>query len=167
MKFITEEVQMVQHRFKTPIVGRITNVEKILNKFVKESLKKQKHSENLIWELKKYFDHIFKTQASSIKKLEVQLGKITGIVQNRETGSLPSSTKVNPRGLAHAITMRSGFNYKPPANPLEENDDSNNKQNIHKYGGTNDRDEVSQPVVQRRMVESYVSPVPFPSRLKK
>nr|GEW89402.1 putative reverse transcriptase domain-containing protein [Tanacetum cinerariifolium] len=33
--------------------------------------------------------------------------------------------------------------------------------------GTNDRDEVSHPVVQRRMVESYVPPILFPGRLKK
>ncbi|GJU74034.1 hypothetical protein Tco_1265439 [Tanacetum coccineum] len=60
------------------------------------------------------------------------------IVQNRETGSLPILTEVNSRGLAQAITMRSGLNYKPPGNPLEKNKDSNNEQ---KNGGTNDRDE--------------------------
>ncbi|GKB21513.1 hypothetical protein Tco_0855436 [Tanacetum coccineum] len=127
---------------------------------------------NVVFEQIKDFDHSMKfvteeTQASSIKKLEVQLGKIARTIQNKETGSLPSSTEVNQRGLAHAITTRSGLNNKPPTNPLEKNEDSTNKQNKHKDGGTNDRDEVSQPVVQRRMMESYVPPIPFPSRLKK
>ncbi|GJX50286.1 leucine-rich repeat receptor-like protein kinase PXL2 [Tanacetum coccineum] len=72
MKFATEEVRMAQHRFDTPIEGRVTNVEKILNKFVKESFKKQKYSENLIWGIKTNFDHIFKVQASSIKKEKLQ-----------------------------------------------------------------------------------------------
>ncbi|GKE90651.1 hypothetical protein Tco_1571746, partial [Tanacetum coccineum] len=70
MKFVTEEVRMAQHRFDTPIEG-ITNVGKILNKFIKESLKKQKYSEILIGGIKKNFDQVFKAQASSIKKLEV------------------------------------------------------------------------------------------------
>ncbi|GJW82622.1 hypothetical protein Tco_0155767 [Tanacetum coccineum] len=40
MKFVTEEVRMAQHRFDTPIEGRVTSVEKTLNKFVKESFRK-------------------------------------------------------------------------------------------------------------------------------
>ncbi|GKB73125.1 uncharacterized protein Tco_0934537 [Tanacetum coccineum] len=155
---------MAQHRFDTPIEGRVTNVEKILNKFIKESFKKQKYSENLIWGIKKNFDQVFKAQASSIKKLEVQLGKIAETVQNRETGSLPSSTEINPRGLAHAITTRSGLNYKPPANPLVNNEDSNDAQ---KNDGTDKMEEVKEQEKQRKVVESYVPPIPFPGRLKK
>ncbi|GJT85757.1 leucine-rich repeat receptor-like protein kinase PXL2 [Tanacetum coccineum] len=125
MKFVTEEVRMVQHRFDTPIELRVTNVEKILNKFIKESFKKQKYSVNLIWGIKNNFDQVFKAQASSIKKLEVQLGKIAETVQNREIGSLPSFTEINLKGLAHFITTRSGLNYKPPPNPLVNSKDSN------------------------------------------
>ncbi|GKE66071.1 aspartic peptidase, partial [Tanacetum coccineum] len=106
-------------------------------------------------------------KASFIKKLEVQLGKIAEIVQNRETGSLPSSTEINPRGLAHAITMRSGLNYKPPANPLVNNEDSNDAQDKHKNDGADDRNEVKEPEVQRKVVESYIPPIPFLGRLKK
>ncbi|GKE52547.1 hypothetical protein Tco_1487703, partial [Tanacetum coccineum] len=137
MKFVTEEVRMVQHRFDTPIERRVTNVEKILNKFIKESFKKKKYSVNLIWGIKNNLDQVFKAQASSIKKLKVQLGKIAETVQNREIGSLPSSTKINLKGLAHFITTRSGLNYKPPPNPLVN------------------------------MVESYVPPILFPGKLKR
>ncbi|GJY65821.1 hypothetical protein Tco_0468059 [Tanacetum coccineum] len=70
-------------------------------------------------------------------------------------------------GLAHVVTTRSGVNYKPPVNPLEENEDYKNEQNKHKDGRTNDKDEVSQLVVQKRMMESYVPPILFPGRLKK
>ncbi|GKD46124.1 hypothetical protein Tco_1270769 [Tanacetum coccineum] len=136
MKFVTEEVRMAQHRFDTPIEGRVTDVEKILNKFIKKSFKKQKDSENLIWMIRKSYDHDFKAQASSIKKLEVQLGRIAEIVQNRETGSLHSFTETNPKALAHAITTRSGLNYKPPTNPFVNNKDSNDAQ---KNAGEDDR----------------------------
>ncbi|GJS21331.1 MAK10-like protein [Tanacetum coccineum] len=114
--------------------------------------------------IKKSFDQVIKAQASSIKKLEVQLGKIAETVKNRETGSLPSSTKINLRGLAHAITTRSGLNFKPPANPLVNNEDSNDAQN---NDGAEDRNVVNEQEEQRKVVESYVSPIPFPGRLKK
>ncbi|GJY11050.1 hypothetical protein Tco_0379235 [Tanacetum coccineum] len=107
------------------------------------------------------------TQTSSIKKLEVQLGKIAEIVQNRETGSLPSSTEINLRGLTQAITTRSRLNYKPPTNPIENNKYSNDEQNEHKNVGVDNRDEVKEPKAHRNEVESYVPPIPFPGRLKK
>ncbi|GJZ39799.1 reverse transcriptase domain-containing protein [Tanacetum coccineum] len=157
----------MEPRFDTRIEGRVANVEKIWNKFIKESLKKQKYSENLIWGIKKNFDHVLEAKASFIKKLEVQLGKIAEIVQNRETGSLPSSTKINPRGLVHTITMRSGLNYKPEANPLVNNEDSNDAQDKHKNDGADDRNEVKEPEVQRKVVKSYVPSIPFPCKLKK
>ncbi|GJY11052.1 hypothetical protein Tco_0379237 [Tanacetum coccineum] len=92
---------------------------------------------------------------------------ITKLIQNRETNSLPSSTETNPRGLAHTITTRSRLNYKPPTNPIENNKYSNDEQNEHKNVGVDNRDEVKEPKAQRKEVESYVPPIPFPGRLKK
>nr|GEU66984.1 hypothetical protein [Tanacetum cinerariifolium] len=100
----------------------------------------------------KNFRPCFKAQASSIKKLEVQLGKIAEIVQNKETGSLPSLTETNLRGLAHAITTRSGLNYKPPANPLEDNKYSNDQQNEHNNVEVDNKEEVKELKVQRKEI---------------
>ncbi|GKD44556.1 hypothetical protein Tco_1269201 [Tanacetum coccineum] len=121
MNIITEEVQMAQHRYETPMEGRILNLGETLNTFIKESPRRQKESENMVWGIKKSYNQTFKVQASSIKMIEYHLGKIAKLIQDREAGSLPSSTKTNPRGLVHAITTRSGLNYKPPKNPLENN----------------------------------------------
>ncbi|GKE80058.1 putative nucleotidyltransferase, ribonuclease H, partial [Tanacetum coccineum] len=132
-------------------------------KFVTEEVRMAQHSENLIWGIKKIFDKVFKAQASSIKKLEVQLGKIAETIQNREIGSLPSSTEINPRGLAHAITT-SGLNYKPPSNPLVNNNDSNDAQ---KDNRVDSRNEVKEQEEQRKVVGSYVPPISFPGRLKR
>nr|GEU63815.1 hypothetical protein [Tanacetum cinerariifolium] len=110
---------MAQHKYETPIKGRISNLEETLNNFIKESRIRQKESENIVWGIKKNHDLTSKMQASSIKKMEYHLGKITKIIQDREAESLPSSIETNLKGLAHAITTRSRLNYKPPKNPLE------------------------------------------------
>ncbi|GKB00683.1 hypothetical protein Tco_0828676 [Tanacetum coccineum] len=69
----------------------------------------------------------FKNQASAIKTIEKNLGRISESIHGRGVGTLPSFTETNPRGLARVITTRSGLNYQPPKNPLE---DSNDPQNI-------------------------------------
>ncbi|GJY50133.1 DNA-directed DNA polymerase [Tanacetum coccineum] len=127
MNIITEEVRMEQHRYKTPMEERISNLEEALNSFFKESLIRQKESENMVWGIKKSNDQAFKTQASSIKKIQYHLGKIAEIIQDREARKLPSSTETKPRGLAHAITTRSELNYKPPKTPLKNNTNSQEK----------------------------------------
>ncbi|GJX34967.1 hypothetical protein Tco_0246524 [Tanacetum coccineum] len=105
-----------------------------------------------------------KETSSSIKKIESHLGKIAEIIQDREASSLPSATKTNPRGLAHAITTRSGLNYKPPKNPLENDTNSQDKPATNE---TITKDKVKELDDQRKMVESYTPPIPFPGRLKK
>ncbi|GJU76113.1 ribonuclease H-like domain-containing protein [Tanacetum coccineum] len=72
-------------------------------------------------------DTLLEETASAIKTIEKNLGRIAESIHGRGVGTLPSFTKTNPRGLAHAITTRSGLNYQPPKNPLE---DSNGLQNI-------------------------------------
>ncbi|GJW21394.1 hypothetical protein Tco_0032016 [Tanacetum coccineum] len=85
MNIITEEVRMVQHKYENPLEGRISNLEETLNRFIKESLGREKNNENMVWEIKKNYDQTFKAHASSIKKLESHLGKIAELIQDRET----------------------------------------------------------------------------------
>ncbi|GJX93323.1 hypothetical protein Tco_0347909 [Tanacetum coccineum] len=159
MNIITEEVRMAQHKYETPTEGRISNLKETLNNFIKKSRIRQKESENIVWGIKKTYDQTFKTQASSIKKIENHLGRIAKIIQDRETGSLPSSTKTNPRGLANAITTRSGLNYKPPKNPLENittlQDKPATKETIIKSSEKG-------PDNPTKSMESYDHSIPFP-----
>ncbi|GJX28730.1 reverse transcriptase domain-containing protein [Tanacetum coccineum] len=136
-------------KVRNPMEGRISNLEETLNSFIKESLRRQKESENMVWGIKKNYDQTFKAQASSIKKIESNLGKIAKIIQDREAGSLPSATETNPRGLAHAITTRSGLNYKPPKNPLENDTNSPDKPVTNE---TITRDEVKESDDQRKIL---------------
>ncbi|GKE27064.1 hypothetical protein Tco_1442448, partial [Tanacetum coccineum] len=64
--------------------GRISNLGETLSCFIKESLRRQKESENLVWGIKKSYDQTFKAKASSIKKIESHLGKIVEMIQDME-----------------------------------------------------------------------------------
>ncbi|GJT58853.1 reverse transcriptase domain-containing protein [Tanacetum coccineum] len=86
----------------------------------------QKKSENFVWRTKRNYDRTFKNQASAIKTIEKNLGRIAESIHDRGLGTLPSFTETNPRGLAHAITTRSGLNYQPSKNPLEDRDGPHN-----------------------------------------
>ncbi|GKA90402.1 hypothetical protein Tco_0812272 [Tanacetum coccineum] len=124
---LNEEVQMVQHQYKTPNDERDSLLEETISSFIREAHWMQKKSENFVWRIKRNYDRTFKNQASAIKTIEKNLSRIAESIHRRGVGTLPSFTKTNPRGLAHAITTRSGLNYQPPKNPLE---DSNCLQNI-------------------------------------
>ena len=73
----------------------------------------------MILEQKKGYDLTLKDQATSIRRLGNQVRKLAQFIRSRDNGELPSTTETNPRDLAHAITTRSGLNYKEPANPKE------------------------------------------------
>ena len=51
-------------------------------------------------------------QAAKLRNLEVQMGQMTNLLTQRQSGSLPSNSEVNPRreGNEHvkAVTLRSG-----------------------------------------------------------
>ncbi|GJZ96222.1 hypothetical protein Tco_0668556 [Tanacetum coccineum] len=138
MKKLKENVHAIQVGCQN-CEGRISNLEETLNNFIKESRIRQKESENIVWGIKKTYDQTFKTQASSIKKIENHLGRIAKIIQDRETGSLPSSTKTNPRGLANKLATKETTiksSEKGPDNPTKS-------------------------------MESYDHFIPFPRRLKR
>nr|GEU46093.1 putative reverse transcriptase domain-containing protein [Tanacetum cinerariifolium] len=122
----------LQHKYKLPDEGRISKLEETLSTIIEETRRKQKENENLFGKIKKSYEKTLKKQASSIKTIKGHLGRIVEIIHGREVRSLPSFTETNPRGLAHAITTRSGPNYNPPKNPLEEINDTQ-KQNHEKH----------------------------------
>ena len=73
----------------------------------------------MILEQKKGYDLTLKDQATSIRRLESEVGKLAQFVHSRDNRELPSTSETNPNDLAHAITTRSGLNYKEPAYPKE------------------------------------------------
>ena len=55
-------------------------------------------------------------QAAQLRNLEVQMGQMANLLTERQQGSLPSNSEVNPRGegkeYCKAITLRSGESWK-------------------------------------------------------
>nr|GEW48564.1 hypothetical protein [Tanacetum cinerariifolium] len=68
-----------------------------------ESAKRHKNS-NLIKEIQAFIDAAIRNQRASIKALEIQIGQMRKVLQERGSGSLPSSTETNPRDHVNSIS---------------------------------------------------------------
>nr|GEU53935.1 hypothetical protein [Tanacetum cinerariifolium] len=71
-------------------------MEETLSKFMAKSTKRHEHS-SLIKEIRASTDAAIRNQGASIKALEIQIGKISKVLQERGFRGLPGSTETNPR----------------------------------------------------------------------
>ncbi|GJW28626.1 putative reverse transcriptase domain-containing protein [Tanacetum coccineum] len=78
-------------------------MEDTLSKFMSESSKRHKEKSNLIKEIRASADAAIRNQGASIKTLEILIGQMSKVLQERGFGSLPSSTKANPRDQVKSI----------------------------------------------------------------
>ncbi|GJV74035.1 hypothetical protein Tco_1494030 [Tanacetum coccineum] len=69
-----------------------------------ESAKRHDENSNLIKEIRASMDAAIRNQGASIKALEIQIGKISKVLQERGSGNLPSSTETNPRDHVKSIS---------------------------------------------------------------
>ncbi|GKB58632.1 hypothetical protein Tco_0914818 [Tanacetum coccineum] len=69
-----------------------------------ESAKRHKENSNLIKEIRASTDAAIRNQGASIKTLEIQIRKMSKVLQERGFGSLLSSTKTNPRDHVKSIS---------------------------------------------------------------
>ncbi|GJS65638.1 DNA-directed DNA polymerase [Tanacetum coccineum] len=79
-------------------------MEDILSKFMSELAKRHEENSNLIKEIQASTDAAIRNQGASIKTLEIQIGQMSKVLQERGFGSLPSSTKTNPRDHVKSIS---------------------------------------------------------------
>ncbi|GJU83136.1 hypothetical protein Tco_1285501 [Tanacetum coccineum] len=75
-----------------------------LSKFMSESAKRHKENSNMIKEIRASMDTSIRNQGASIKTLEIQIGQMSKVLQERGFGSLPSSTEANPRDHVKSIS---------------------------------------------------------------
>ncbi|GJX68252.1 reverse transcriptase domain-containing protein [Tanacetum coccineum] len=75
-----------------------------LSKFMSESAKRHEENSNLIKEIRATTDVAIRNQGASIKTLEIQIGQMSKVLQERGFGSLPSSTETNPRDQVKSIS---------------------------------------------------------------
>ncbi|GKC06187.1 hypothetical protein Tco_0997797 [Tanacetum coccineum] len=83
---------------------RIQTMEESLNKFMAESTKRHDKHSSLIKEIRASTDVAIRNQGASIKALEIQIRQMSKVLQERGSGSLPSSTETNPRNHIKSIT---------------------------------------------------------------
>ncbi|GKD58587.1 zinc knuckle CX2CX4HX4C containing protein [Tanacetum coccineum] len=79
-------------------------MEELLNKFMAESAKRHNEHSSLIKEIRASMDATIKNQGALIKALEIQIEKMSKVLQEKGSGSLPSLTKTNPRDHVKSIT---------------------------------------------------------------
>ncbi|GJT28754.1 DNA-directed DNA polymerase [Tanacetum coccineum] len=83
---------------------RRQSMEETLSKFMSESTKIHEENSNLIKEIRASTDAAIRNQGASIKTLEIQIGQISKVLQERGFGCLPSSTETNPRDHVKSIS---------------------------------------------------------------
>ncbi|GJY49477.1 hypothetical protein Tco_0439433 [Tanacetum coccineum] len=83
---------------------RRQSMEDTLSKFMSELAKRHEENSNLIKEIRATTDVAIRNQGASIKTLEIQIGQMSKVLQERGFGSLPSSTETNPRDQFKSIS---------------------------------------------------------------
>ncbi|GKB25261.1 hypothetical protein Tco_0864662, partial [Tanacetum coccineum] len=124
------------------------SIEETLSKFISESAKRHEENSNIIKEVQALTDAAVQNKGASIKSLEIQIGKISKVLQERGFGSLPISTEANPRDHVKSILTTAKANSNP----------------IHRIGSP--QYTVSTPQNRRLMFESRQTTILFLSRLK-
>ncbi|GJX49404.1 DNA-directed DNA polymerase [Tanacetum coccineum] len=84
--------------------ARRDTMEESLSKFMEESAKRHEKNSNIIKEIRASTDAAIRNQGVSIKTLELQIGHMSKVLQERGFGSLPSSTVTNPRDQVKSIS---------------------------------------------------------------
>ncbi|GJS71097.1 hypothetical protein Tco_0703938 [Tanacetum coccineum] len=79
-------------------------LEESLTKFMAESAKRHEENSNIIKEIRASTDASIRNQGASIKTLEIQIGQMSKVLQERGIGCLPGSTEPNPRDHVKSIS---------------------------------------------------------------
>nr|GEV25682.1 hypothetical protein [Tanacetum cinerariifolium] len=80
------------------------SMKETLSKFMRELAKRHEENCNLIKEIRALTDTAIRNQRASIKTLEIQIGQMSKVLQERGFRSLPSSTETNPRDHVKSIS---------------------------------------------------------------
>ncbi|GJU34160.1 hypothetical protein Tco_1182514 [Tanacetum coccineum] len=80
-------------------------MEESLSKFMAKSAKRHEENSNIIKEIRASTDAAIRNQGASIKTLEIQIGQMSKVLQERGFKSLPSSTETNPRDQVKSISI--------------------------------------------------------------
>ncbi|XP_031382022.1 uncharacterized protein LOC116196442 [Punica granatum] len=117
----------------------------------------QSRMEELMLSYMQKTDTMLQNQQATIRNLEGQISQISQQLSNRPSGSLPSNTEENPKGV-NAIMLRSGKELEIVNRKAQTQEESPEKDK--------GKLKVEEPRQKSLGVKPYVPPVPFPGRLK-
>ncbi|GKD71635.1 ribonuclease H-like domain-containing protein, partial [Tanacetum coccineum] len=80
------------------------SLEESLTKFMADQDKRHEENSNIIKEIRASTDAAIRNHGASIKTLEIQIGQMSKVLQERGFGSLPSSTETNPQDQVKSIS---------------------------------------------------------------
>ncbi|GKA13979.1 DNA-directed DNA polymerase [Tanacetum coccineum] len=83
---------------------RRQTLEESLTKFIAESTKRHEENSNIIKEIRASTDAAIRNQGSSIKILEIQIGQMRKVLQERGIRGLPGSKEPNPKDHVKSIS---------------------------------------------------------------
>ncbi|GJV24474.1 ribonuclease H-like domain-containing protein [Tanacetum coccineum] len=83
---------------------RRQTLEESLTKFMAESAKRHKENSNILKEIRASTDAAIRNQGASIKTLEIQIGQMSKVLQERGIAGLPGLTEPNPRDHVKSIS---------------------------------------------------------------
>ncbi|GJT99682.1 hypothetical protein Tco_1110021 [Tanacetum coccineum] len=83
---------------------RRQTLEESLTKFMAESAKRYEENSNVIKEIRASTDAAIRNQRASIKTLEIQIGQMSKVLQEKGIGGLTGSTEPNPRDYVKLIS---------------------------------------------------------------
>ncbi|GKD09466.1 reverse transcriptase domain-containing protein [Tanacetum coccineum] len=144
-------------------------------------MKSQQSTNNFVKEtfmdLKTQLEIVAKNHQASIQNLETKFDRLADKQSGRPSGSLPSSTQLNPKGHnskayqppqsrnenVNAIFTRSGKTSNPPVNPNDQQDNSENPINFD--SDDEDDEPTPQPKIQTQK-PAKETPLPKPYKLK-
>ncbi|GKA48103.1 retrovirus-related pol polyprotein from transposon TNT 1-94 [Tanacetum coccineum] len=79
-------------------------MEESLSKFMTESAKRREENSNIIKEIRASTDAAIRNQGASIKTLELKIGQMSKVLQERSFRILPISTETNPKDQVKSIS---------------------------------------------------------------
>ncbi|GKE89696.1 hypothetical protein Tco_1567171 [Tanacetum coccineum] len=92
--------------------ARRETMEESLSKFMTESAKRHEENSNIIKEIRASTDAAIRNQGALIKTLELQIGQMSNVLQERDFGSLPSFTETNSKDQVKSISTATSDLYE-------------------------------------------------------
>ncbi|XP_019150572.1 PREDICTED: uncharacterized protein LOC109147367 [Ipomoea nil] len=109
-------------------------------------------------------DKFAQSSQASIHNLEVQVGQLAKLVAGKDRGKFPSTTEINPREGAMAVTLRSG---KILNEIMKDNEPTRVEKESDKEEDQVPKENSTDQNLNSSIVKSYVPPIPYPQRLQK